>query len=43
MKDIIFLTVSEAIELHNLLIKKYGGIAGIRDKKLLESAMAQPK
>ncbi len=34
-----FLTVDEVIELHEMQIERYGGIAGIRDKNLLESAV----
>ena len=35
----IFLTVDEIISLHSKLILKTGGIDGIRDKELLESAV----
>lgn len=38
-----FLTISEIIKFHEKLINKYGGIHGIRDRALLESALAQPK
>lgn len=43
MKQIAFLDTKEVINLHDMLIKKYGGLPGIHDKKLLESAIAQPQ
>lgn len=36
-------TVAEAIEAHRLLIEEFGGIHGIRDKNLLESAIFRPQ
>lgn len=38
-----YLTVEEVIELQANLIKKYGGIHGIRDRNSLESALFAPK
>jgi len=38
-----FLSYSETIELYDNVIAKFGGLKGIRDKKLLESALAYPK
>ena len=35
----IILTVEEIIEAHNRLIQKTGGLKGIRDRTLLESAV----
>lgn len=43
MKKIIFLTKEIIIFFHNQLIQTYGGTYGIRDKKLLDSALEQPK
>lgn len=43
MNQINFLTISEIIKFHEKLINKYGRIHGIRDRALLESALAQPK
>lgn len=43
MNKINFLSVTDVIKLHTTVIKIYGGLEGIRDKKLLESAIAQPK
>lgn len=36
--NIYFLSVNDIIAIHNVQIKRYGGLAGIRDLKLLESA-----
>jgi len=38
-----FLTLDEVLELHRLAIERTGGSAGIRDRGLLESALAQPE
>ena len=38
-----FLSVDEAIAIHERLIEKFGGTPGIRDKGLLESAMYRPR
>lgn len=38
-----FLNIDTVIDLHKLLIDQFGGIHGIRDKNLLESALAYPK
>lgn len=38
-----FLTVGEVIDLHRALIAQSGGSQGIRDLRLLDSALAQPK
>ena len=42
MKDIIFLTLSEVVEIHADQIVRYGGSGGIRDISLLSSAVAMP-
>ena len=42
MKKISFLTLPEVTEIHNDQIITYGGEYGIRDIKLLDSALAQP-
>jgi len=36
------ITVDYAIKIHNTLIDKFGGIPGLRDRNLLESALARP-
>lgn len=38
-----FLTLEEAIEIHTQLIQGYGGLDGIRDMRLLISALEMPK
>lgn len=36
-------TVTEALEMHRLLIEEFGGIHGLRDQGLLESAIFRPQ
>src|SRR6056300_849775 len=36
------LTLDQAIELHDALVQRFGGLSGIRDHNLLESALASP-
>ena len=38
-----FLSVDEAIAIHERLIERFGGTSGIRDKGLLESALFRPQ
>jgi len=38
----IYLSLEQIIELHDALIEKFGGLSGIRERGLLESAMAAP-
>lgn len=38
-----YLTIEQVIELHDELLKRYGGLPGIRDKNLLWSAIDAPK
>lgn len=42
MKEIIFLTLAEVIEIHADQVNRYGGEHGIRDIGLLSSAIAMP-
>lgn len=42
MKEPLFLTLAEVIEIHKDQIDRYGGSAGIRDMNLLSSAVAEP-
>ncbi|MFA5072346.1 MAG: type II toxin-antitoxin system death-on-curing family toxin [Nitrospirota bacterium] len=42
MHDIIFLTLSEVVDIHNDQIAQYGGTEGVRDINLLSSALAMP-
>ncbi len=39
----LFLDVDDVIELHATQLEIYGGAAGLRDRGLLESAVAQPQ
>jgi death-on-curing protein len=38
-----WLTKEECLALHDMMLADYGGIAGIRDDGLLESALARPQ
>ena len=38
-----FIAYSLVIDLHKILIAQFGGLGGIRDKQLLESALAYPQ
>jgi len=39
----LFPTLDEALELHRILIERFGGQGGIRDRGLLQSALARPQ
>jgi death-on-curing protein len=41
--DIRFLTVEDALQLHADQVAMYGGEPSVRDRGLLESALAQPR
>ncbi len=43
MREPAFLTLAEALEIHNIQIERYGGDRGVRDLGLLESALAVPQ
>jgi death-on-curing protein len=38
-----FLDLEEVLETHALQLDEFGGIAGVRDRGLLESAVEQPR
>src|SRR6266702_1459663 len=38
-----FLTTDQVLEIHSDQIARYGGMAGVRDLGLLQSALAQPQ
>ncbi len=42
-KTVLFLTLDEVLEMHKLLIIRFGGKSGIRDMGLLESSLYRPK
>jgi death-on-curing protein len=41
--EIAFLTLEDALALHDELIPRYGGTPGLRDAGLLEAALAMPQ
>jgi death-on-curing protein len=43
VEEILFLNLEDIMEIHKLIIHKYGGREGIRDKNLLLSAIYQPQ
>src|SRR5471032_1210243 len=43
MKEPHWLTREEALGLHELMLSDYGGLEGIRDDNMLESALAKPR
>jgi len=43
MKEPYWLTTEECLALHDMMLSRYGGIAGVRDENLLESALAKPR
>lgn len=43
MKEPIFITVEEVLELHRTSVDKYGGSHGLKDAGLLESAVMAPQ
>jgi hypothetical protein len=38
-----WLTLGECLALHDMMLSHYGGIAGVRDMHLLQSALARPQ
>lgn len=42
-KPVLFLTLDEAVAVHERLIEKFGGPAGVRDMGMLESALYRPQ
>ena len=43
MKEPNWLTREECLSLHDMMLSQYGGIAGVRDENMLESALAKPQ
>ena len=39
----LYITLDEALRIHELLIKAFGGAVGVRDMGLLESALGRPR
>ena len=42
-KTVVFLSRDEALEIHHVLLERFGGPAGVRDTGLLESALYRPR
>jgi death-on-curing protein len=42
-QPVLYLTLQETLELHEQLILRFGGPAGVRDMGLLESALIRPQ
>lgn len=38
-----FLEIADVLDIHQILIEQLGGMSGVRDEGLLESALSQPK
>jgi len=43
MGSVAFLTVEDVLEVHRRVIEEFGGDQGLRDRGLLESAIAMPR
>ena len=43
MREPYWLTREECLALHDMMLSHYGGITGVRDDHLLESALARPQ
>lgn len=43
MQATLFPTLQETLELHRVLIERFGGASGVRDLGLLESALLRPQ
>jgi death on curing protein len=41
--SVVFPLIDDVLELHELSLYRYGGAEGIRERSLLESALAQPQ
>ncbi len=42
-QPVLYLTLRETLELHEQLISRFGGLEGVRDLGLLESALIRPQ
>jgi len=43
IQTVLFLSLQETLELHQQLIQRFGGLKGVRDMGLLESALVRPQ
>ncbi len=42
MREVTFLTLAEAVEIHNDMVGKYGGTAGVRCQRISVDGPEQP-
>lgn len=43
MKEPLWITRQECLSYHGILLSRFGGVPGVRDDGLLDSALAQPR
>jgi death-on-curing protein len=43
MKEPVWLDRDECLAIHEMMLAQHGGLAGVRDEGLLESALAKPR
>ncbi len=43
MKEPVWLSLREALAIHEMMLAQHGGLAGVRDEGLLESALGKPR
>ncbi|MGN6385583.1 MAG: type II toxin-antitoxin system death-on-curing family toxin [Verrucomicrobiota bacterium] len=43
MKEPAWITREECLAIHEMMLAQHGGLAGLRDEDLLESALAKPR
>ncbi len=43
MKEPLWVLPEAVVAIHQMLLSEHGGLPGIRDQKLLESALARPR
>ncbi len=43
MKEPIWLNRADCLAIHELMLSQHGGLAGVRDEGLLESALSKPR
>ncbi|MBN9335885.1 type II toxin-antitoxin system death-on-curing family toxin [Devosia sp.] len=39
----LYLTLDEALRIHEILIQRFGGASGVRDARLIEAALLRPQ
>lgn len=43
MKPLVWFDRADALAIHESMLSQYGGLAGVRDENMLESALAKPR